>query len=158
MNDWKQENYDKLVFELGASGDNFQFLNGIMFATSASKHSVPMLQNVIQADAAHMNFGKYTLYSAYGNTANANMSPVAFAIIFGNEDCAGWTKFWNFAVNIHPSLNLSEITIITDQDKGQIAAIAECVPNVFHFYCTVHCQQNNVSKFSMKADKPKNVH
>ena len=154
MNDWKQENYDKLVFELGASGDNFQFLNGIMFATSASKHSVPMLQNVVKADAAHMNFGKYTLYSAYGNMANANMSPVAFAIIFGNEDCAGWTKFWNFAVNIHPSLNLSEITIITDQDKGQIAAIAECVPNVFHFYCTVHCQQNNVSKFSMKADKP----
>ncbi len=67
MNDWRQENYDKLVFELGSSGDNFQFLNGVMFATSASKHSVPMLQNVIQADAAHMNFGKYTLYSAYGN-------------------------------------------------------------------------------------------
>ncbi len=51
-----------------------------------------MLQNVVQADAAHINFGKYTLYSAYGNTANANMSLIAFAIIFGNEDCAGWTN------------------------------------------------------------------
>ena len=100
MNDWKTKNYDKLLFELGASGDSYQFLNGIMFATSASKVSVLMLQNVIQADAAHMNFGKYTLYSAYGNMVNANMSPVAFAIIFGNEDCAGWTKFWNFAVHI----------------------------------------------------------
>ena len=38
---------------------------------------------------------------------------------------AGWTKFWNFAVRNHPCLNLSEITIITDQDKGQIAVIAE---------------------------------
>ena len=85
MNDWKKENYNKLVFELGASGDSYQFLNGIMFATSASKVSVLMLQNVIQADAAHMNFGKYTLYSAYGNTANANMFAVAFVIIFGNE-------------------------------------------------------------------------
>ena len=27
-----------------------------------------------------------TLYSAYGNTANVNMLPIAFAIVFGNED------------------------------------------------------------------------
>ena len=95
-----------------------------------------------------MNFGKYILYSAYGNTVNANMSPVTFAITFGNEDCAGWTKFWNFAVHIHPSINSSDITIITDQGKEQIAAIAECVPNAFRFNCTVHHQQNIASKYS----------
>ena len=151
MNKWKAENYDKLVFELDASGDNYQFLKDIMFATSASKNPVPLLQNVIQADAAHMNLGKYTLYSMYGNMTNANMTPVAFAVIFGNEDHAGWTKFWDFAVQIHPSLNSSEITIITDQDKGQIAAIAECMPNAFHFHCTVHCQQNISKKFLLKT-------
>ena len=52
MNKWKADNYDKLVFELGAVNDHFEFLNGIMFATSASKLTVPMLQNVIQTDAA----------------------------------------------------------------------------------------------------------
>ena len=36
MNKWKADNYDKLVFELGAVNDHFEFLNGIMFATSAS--------------------------------------------------------------------------------------------------------------------------
>jgi hypothetical protein len=62
MEKWKRDNYDQLVFELGAKSDNYDFLNGILFATSASKIIVPQLQNVIQADAAHMNFGKYTLY------------------------------------------------------------------------------------------------
>ena len=61
MNKWKADNYDELIFELGAVNDHFKFLNGIMFATSASKVTVPMLQNVIQADAAHINFGKYML-------------------------------------------------------------------------------------------------
>ena len=35
MNDWKKKTYDKLVFELGESSDNY-FPNGIMFAASAS--------------------------------------------------------------------------------------------------------------------------
>ena len=108
----------------------------------------------VQADATHMNFGKYTLYLVYGNTANAIMSPMAFTFTFGNKDYAGCTMFWNFAVKIHPTLNLSEITIITDQDKGQIAAIAECVPNAFHFHCNVHHQQIISRKFLSKTDKP----
>ncbi len=77
MQKWKCENYDQLVFKLGAKLDNYDFLNGILFATSASKITVPQMQNVIQVDTAHINFGKYTLYLAYGNTANANMSPVS---------------------------------------------------------------------------------
>ena len=153
MEKWKRDNYDQLVFKLGAKSDNYDFLNGILFATLASKTTVPQLHNVIQADAAHMNFGKYTLYSTYGNTANANMSPVAFAIIFGNKDRVGWTKFWKFAVETHPSLNSSEITIITDHEKGQIAVIEECLPNAFHFHCTVHCQKNMTSHFNMRFDK-----
>ncbi len=36
-----------------------------------------------------MNFGKYTLYSCYGITANCNAFLVAIGIIFGNEDKHG---------------------------------------------------------------------
>ncbi len=64
---------------------------------SYSNAVVPYLQDVFQADAAHMNFGKYTLFSCYGSTANANTSPIAFAILFGNEDKASWEAFWEFA-------------------------------------------------------------
>ena len=46
-------------------GPEHRFLLGICFATSASVTTVPFLQKVIQADAAHMQIGKYTLFSAY---------------------------------------------------------------------------------------------
>jgi hypothetical protein len=62
------------------------FFSGILFSTSAAHRVVPFLQQVFQADACHMSFGKYTLYSCYGTTANCNTYPVAFGILFGNED------------------------------------------------------------------------
>ncbi len=62
-----------------------------------------------------MNFGKYMLYSCYGTTANGNTSPLAFGILFGNEDKEGWLQFWKFAKNLHPCLNDETITIITDR-------------------------------------------
>ncbi len=46
-----------------------------------------------QADAAHMQFGKYTLFSSYGTTAERLMSPVAFGIMFGNENKESWGHF-----------------------------------------------------------------
>jgi hypothetical protein len=33
-----------------------------------------------------MSFGKYTLFSAYGSTANMTMAALGFAILFGNKD------------------------------------------------------------------------
>jgi hypothetical protein len=76
------------------------------------------------ADACHLNFGKYTLFSHYGVTANSNMSPVGFAIIFGNENTSNWTKFWEYVLKVHPSMNSGYMTIITNQDKGKKNAIA----------------------------------
>jgi hypothetical protein len=69
-------------------------------------------------------------------------SPVAFGIIFGNEDMDLWCRFWEFAVGVHPSLNSALNTIITDQDKGSKAAIAAIVPLVFNFHCSYHRRQN----------------
>jgi hypothetical protein len=45
-------------------GPQFLFLMGILFATLSSKHLVPLLQDVIQADGALASFGKYTLFLA----------------------------------------------------------------------------------------------
>ena len=67
-------------------GPQFEFLSGALFATESSRHIVPRLQHVVQADGAHTSFGKYTLFSAYASTANGNMSHLAFGILFGNED------------------------------------------------------------------------
>ncbi len=75
------------------------------------------------ADACLLNFGKYTLFSCYGVTANSNMSLVGFAIIFGNKNTINCTKFWDYALKLHPSMNSGYITIITNQDKRKKSAI-----------------------------------
>jgi len=75
-----------------------------------------------------MSFGKYTLFAAYGTTANANMSPLACGIFFVNEDKANWSRFWAFVKRAHPIINMEGKTIITDQDKGSgmvISPVAE---------------------------------
>ncbi len=99
--------------KLGAVPLNF--FSGILFSTSSARKAVLFLQQVFQADACHMNFGKYTLYSCYGITANCNTYPVAFRILFGNEDKEGWMDFWDFAKSVHPSIDDTRVTIITDQ-------------------------------------------
>jgi hypothetical protein len=55
------------------------------------------------------------------------MSPVAFAILFGNECGYAWKQFWEFVVQVHPSINREQVTVVTDQDKGQMNAICEIV-------------------------------
>lgn len=44
-------------------GGEETFVTGLFLSTTAAKISVSLLQTVYQADAALMNFGKYTLYS-----------------------------------------------------------------------------------------------
>ncbi len=82
VKDWKVKHHDMIV-EGGLEDGlhKFVFVSGIFMCTSAVKQTTPLLQTVYQADAAHMNFGKSTLYSCYGITANCNAYPVAFGIV-----------------------------------------------------------------------------
>ncbi len=96
------------------------------------------------SDACHMHFGKYTLFSAYGSTANRSMAPVAFAILFSNENKESWGKFWKFVSIHYPSLNHASITFITDQDKGETAAIKEYMPNAHRLHCSWHRANNDM--------------
>ncbi len=103
---------------------------------------VPLLQNVVQADGAHTSFGLYTLYSAYGTTANGNMAPICLGLLFGNEDTENWSKFWTFVKKIHPSIDCPTTTILTDQDKGLTAAVTNTLPRAAPFICSFHRRQN----------------
>ena len=123
------------------------FLTGIFIATSSSKVQVTFLQDVIQADGAHMTFGKYTLFSAYGNTANGTMVPLGFAMLFGNEDTANWVRFWEFIKNVHSIVNQPTKTIITAQDKGSLSSICTVLPQAGLFHCAFHRRQNIKKKF-----------
>jgi hypothetical protein len=119
-----------------------QFLHGVFFMPSFLQKTVPELQTLFMADACHLDFGKYTMFACYGVTENANMSPVGFAIIFGNENGASWKEFWRFIVWTDPSINRADITIVTGQDKGSKGAIEEVMQSVGHFFCLWHCHKN----------------
>jgi hypothetical protein len=66
---------------------------------SYSTSVVPHLQDVFQADAAHMNFGKYTLFSCYGSTANANTSPIALPFYLATRTKLAGKPFGNLQKN-----------------------------------------------------------
>ena len=146
VKEWRKENEYFLNTELGLSDSTHQktFLKGVLFATSSSSHTVPLLQDVIQADAAASQYGKYTLYSAYGTNANGHMSSVAFGLIFGNEDTANWSTFWNFVKEIHPSLDKPRKTFLTNQDKGCLASLQDAFEHAAQFMCSFHRCQNIV--------------
>ncbi len=94
VNNWKWDNDIFLCDAFGLEdGPQYKFLMGSFIAPSTSKKQVPFLQEVIQVDAAHMSFRKYTLYSAYETTANGTMLALGFAMLFGNEDKESWTQF-----------------------------------------------------------------
>jgi len=139
---WKHDHRDLLMDQLGPKCVNVSFLHGIFFCPSFSQATVPELQRLVMADACHLHFGKYTLYSCYGITANANMFPIGFAILFGNENLLGWQAFWKFVIEIHPCLNQTDVTIVTDQDKGLFSAISDEVSLAVNFHCSYHRSQN----------------
>jgi hypothetical protein len=104
-------------------------------------------QRGYQADGGHMSFGKCTLFSAYANTANGSMAPLGFAIMFGNEDSTNRISFWTFIKSVHPIMNQSTKTVITDQDKGSLASIRQILPDAGLFHYAFHCWQNTKKKF-----------
>jgi hypothetical protein len=148
VNDWLLHHKVALTNALGMDdGPEIKFLTGILVAPSTSKVQAQFLQDVIQANAANMSFGKYTLFSAYASTANMTMAALGFAIPFGNKDKNNWTEFWKFIKNTHPIVNLNKKTIITNQDKGSIASIMDIIPEAALFHCSFHHCQNIIKKY-----------
>jgi hypothetical protein len=82
------------------------------------------------------------LYYCYGTTANCNTYPVAFKILFGNEDKEGWMDFWDFTQLVYPSIDDTRVRIITDQGKGLTQLIADVLPLTGHFHYSYHRHQN----------------
>ena len=122
LEQWRKANAMMLMdgrLSVPAEGvEEFKFFTGIIFSTNYCKYAVPELQDVQQVDGCHTQFGKYTLYSLYGTTANCNTFHFAFGILFGNECKEGWTKFFTAVKEWHPTLNKVQTTIIADQAKG----------------------------------------
>ena len=51
---------------------------------------------------------------------------------------------------MHPTIDRCEVTIVSDQDKGSIAAVADVLPNAHHFHCSFHRCANITKAFGNK--------
>jgi hypothetical protein len=118
---WRKSNAMMLMsggLAVPAEGEEeSEFFTGIIFSPKYATDAVPELQQCVQVDACHMQFGKYTLYSAYGITTNCNtfpIVPIAFGILFGNKCKEGWTEFFSVVEEWHPTLNVFQTTFISD--------------------------------------------
>ena len=63
IKEWRKEN-KALLLKVGlgeGSSDERCFVTGIFISLSTARATVPLLQTVYRADAAHTNFSKYTL-------------------------------------------------------------------------------------------------
>jgi hypothetical protein len=159
VNNWKLGNDILLSNALGVEYClQFKFLTEVMIAPSTSTNQVLFWQEVIQADAAHMSFGKYTLYSAYAITANDNMSALGLAMLFGNEDKNNWTHFLKFIKKTHLIVDQPNKTILTNQDKGSLVAISDIVPLAGKFHCRFYCQENIVKNVVMERNTKRSQH
>jgi len=63
-------------------------------------------------------------------------------LFFGNENGDSWGEFWEYVKKLHPSMDIGDVTIITDQDKGWMNAIADWIPQAGHFHCSHHRRGN----------------
>jgi hypothetical protein len=146
IDEWKRKHASMLdehgLGETLPDGVLTKFVTGILVSVAPATATVPLLQKVYQADACHLDFGKYTMFTIYGIGANNNTFPVAMAILFGNETLASWVQLFKFAVKVHPSLNDEKVTIISDKDKGLMGAIAEVLPKAVNFMCSYHRRKN----------------
>ena len=62
-------------------------------------------------------------------------------------------NFGDFAKSVHPSIDDTRVTIITDQAKGLTQLVAEVLPLTGHFHCSYHRHQN-ILKF-VRGDSQK---
>ena len=118
------------------------FCSGFFFSPKFTKEAMQYLQQTFQADACHVGFGKYSMYTIYGTSANSNTFLIAFGIQFGNETKEGWTAFLEFVKKCHPTANTPLRTFITDQAKGLIDSIAEVFNKAGQLLCYFHRVQN----------------
>ncbi len=65
---WMNDNSVILLKQLGWNSNNVSFLGRVMFPPLFVQKTIPHLQKTYMADACHLNFGKYTLFSCYGVT------------------------------------------------------------------------------------------
>jgi hypothetical protein len=102
------------------------------------------LIEVFEMDAAHCDWGAWTLYSMCGHIGTMQNTVVAHALQYGNEDKAGWNWFMHELLTAHPGLDVKEHTVITDGQKGLLDGLAKLL-FASGFRCTHH-RSDNVRK------------
>lgn len=104
------------------------------------------LRPVIAVDGSHLR-GKYpgVLLVAVTHDANHKLLPIAFAFAEA-ERRDSWEWFLaNLSISLGEPTNL---TIVSDRQKGLIPALKNTIPHAMHCYCCRHIAENIKAAFS----------
>ena len=118
--------------------ENAQYIQSLFFAPSTSIAMFDELLLIADADACHLNWGDTTLYSLYSMSANKNSVLLAHGLQAGNECKRTWSAFFAYCKKIYPHLDTLKRTLISDQDKGLVAAFEQTFDHSAHFCCSTH--------------------
>ena len=119
---FQRENIRRIKDSLGQS-TNSRHVEGAFFAPSTSVSCISKALSLYTADAAHLSWGSFTLYSMYGRNANMGAFCVAHAIIFGNENKRGWKSFFEFVLEHYPYLNSNANTSHLRHGQGSATGV-----------------------------------
>jgi hypothetical protein len=144
VNNWMKDTNIFLCDTLGLEdGPQYKFFDGYFHCTIHIKEASTFFAGSHPGRCGPHGFRKYTLYSVYATTANGTMLALGFAMLFGNEDNKNWTHIWKFIKKTHPIFDQSNFTIITNQNKGSLAAMEDIVPLAGRFLYSFYCQQKH---------------
>eukprot|EP00268_Persea_americana_P036808 TRINITY_DN36330_c0_g1_i1.p1 TRINITY_DN36330_c0_g1~~TRINITY_DN36330_c0_g1_i1.p1 ORF type:complete len:196 (+),score=17.15 TRINITY_DN36330_c0_g1_i1:1803-2390(+) len=101
---------------------------------------------MIIVDGSHLR-GKYPGVLMAAVNLNVNHKPFLIAVAFAKaEKCDSWEWFLtNLSVSLGEPTNL---TIVSDCQKGLVLALANIFPSVSHCYCRCHLAENIKSSYN----------
>ncbi|CAI5521129.1 unnamed protein product [Closterium sp. Naga37s-1] len=121
---------------------NHEFLRFFM-APSATREALKTCRPVIALDGTFLiRAQKATLLYANAMDGNQQIIPIAWALV-ESETKDTWTWFCRlFDKHCSDWKGRDDAAIISDRDKGLIPAVKEVFPEVAHYFCGWHMQQN----------------
>ena len=142
----KLKNERDAIISLKKSSINNRFLSCFLCLKpcySAFQWCLPL----IFIDACHVRsqFGGVIMMASSVDGVD-EMVPLAFGLApIENEE--NWKEFLS---NLNDALNLSNynnLVIVSDREKGLLAAVSSVLPLAYHSYCTFHMEKNLKARF-----------
>ncbi|CAD6985950.1 unnamed protein product, partial [Tilletia controversa] len=111
-------------------------------APAPARFAFPYCRPIIALDGTFLK-GKVKLVLLLAATFDANDSLIILAwALVPSESTSSWTWFIRNLKTAFPRVESKLMTVVSDRDKGLMAAVDDQLPDVSHAYCCYHLAAN----------------